>query len=487
MNIILISNTIKLFFMSIFAYEIYVKILNHKFSIKKNIIIILITLLLNLIYISIKQNFGTATAILLMYFILSYFVGIIEKVDLGYSIMIMLISLAMSVVSFVVSVPIIFCVHKNINIIFSLLLIILLQKLIIIFFFRIKRFKNGFSFLQNRDNENYVNIIMTNISILVIFIYSLFGIKSVEASKSIYIPFILICSIMLIMLQKTITLYYKQRLLEKTIDGYKSDIVERDEKIKNLSQEKFKISKLNHEFYDRQKSMELKVQELIKNANINIETASELTVIDQINSLTKEYSYNLEKIKNPDKLPTTDIEEIDDMFKYMQLKCKNNNIDFKLQINGNIQHMVNKIIPQNRLVTLIGDHIKDAIIAINSGDNTLRSIIAILGIKDNCYEFSVHDTGIEFEIETLLKLGLEPATTHKDNGGTGIGFITTFETIRDTRASLIIEEKHEMIDNDYTKAVIIRFDNKNEYRINSYRAEKIKENSKDNRIIIEEI
>ena len=38
---------------------------------------------------------------------------------------------------------------------------------------------------------------------------------------------------------------------------------------------------------------------------------------------------------------------------------------------------------------------------------------------------------------------------------------------------------------DYTKAVIIRFDGKKEYRIKSYRANEIKKQVKDNRIIIE--
>lgn len=485
MNIRLLTDIIKFFFINIYTYEIYVKIINHKFNIKKSIIIILVTLILSLIYIPTKEYFNLSTAILLTYFILGYVVGMTEKVDFGYSIMTMIIALAMSVLFFAISVLITFLLSKIIiNEIIIIFIMIIIEQIIISMFFKIKRFKQGFSFLKNITTNNYVNIIVLYVSIILIFIYSLFGIGDRNIIKHIFIPFVMLSTIMIIMLQKTLTLYYKQRLLEKTIDGYKAEIEEKDEKIKNLSEEKFKISKLNHEFYHRQKAMELKVQELVNNTNINMETSNEITVMDQINKLTKEYSDNLEDIKNPDKLPLTEIEEIDDMFKYMQSECNKNNIDFKLQISGNIQHMVNKIVPQNRLVILIGDHLRDAIIAINSGDNNFRSIIAILGIKDNCYEFCVYDTGIEFEIDTLLKLGLEPATTHKDSGGTGIGFITTFETLKETKASLIIKEKHEMTDNDYTKAVIIRFDNKNEYRIKSYRADKIKERVKDNRIMI---
>ena len=287
------------------------------------------------------------------------------------------------------------------------------------------------------------------------------------------------------MIQKTLTLYYKQKLLSKTIEDYKSEIASKDEQIKKLSDEKFKISKLNHEFYNRQKALEKKVQDFVSNSNT--ETSSELSIMESISNLSKGYSGGLEKIKSLDKLPTTEIEEIDDMFKYMQSECKNNNIDFKLHVDGNIYHMVNKIIDKDKLVTLIGDHLRDAIIAVNLSTNTFRSIIATIGLYDKYYEFCVHDTGIEFEIDTLLKLGLEPATTHKDTGGTGIGFITTFETLKETKGSLIIEEKHKMCSNDYTKTLIFRFDGKNEYKIYSYRADEIKKQCKDKRVIVKKL
>ena len=287
---------------------------------------------------------------------------------------------------------------------------------------------------------------------------------------------------MIVMVQKTLTLYYKQKLLAKTIEDYKTEIASKDEQINKLSDEKFKISKLNHEFYNRQKALEKKVQDFVSNSNI--EASSELSVMESINNLSKGYTEELEKIKSLDKLPSTDIEEIDDMFKYMQSECKNNNIDFKLQVNGNIHHMVNKIIPQDRLVTLIGDHLRDAIIAINAGDNKFRSILAILGVKDECYELCIYDSGVEFTIDTLSKLGIEPTTTHKDTGGSGIGFMTTFETMKQTGASLIIDEKCKPSANDYTKAVIIRFDGKNEYIIRSYRFDNLKKKIKDKRITI---
>ena len=64
------------------------------------------------------------------------------------------------------------------------------------------------------------------------------------------------------MIQKTLTLHYKQKLLAQNIEEYKAEIASKDEEIKSLSEEKYKISKLNHEFYNRQKALIHKVEEI---------------------------------------------------------------------------------------------------------------------------------------------------------------------------------------------------------------------------------
>lgn len=370
------------------------------------------------------------------------------------------------VASMILEYPFIILLNLK-KIIINLLLMIIIETILIILFFKIKRFNQGISFLTQKSDNDYLNIIITSISSIIILVYCLFGNHYGEMTKSIFLAFIIVSIIMIIMIQKTLTLYYKQKLLHQTIEDYKNEIAEKDKKIKELSDEKYKISKLNHEFYNRQKALEKKVADYV--SNINMEAGTELAITDKISELSKEYTSKLQNIKHPDKLPTTEIEEIDDMFKYMQSECEKNKIEFKLEINGNIHHMINKIIPKDKLVTLIGDHLRDAIIAINASDNKFKSIIAILGKTNEYYEFCVLDTGIEFEVETLLQLGTKPITTHKDIGGTGYGFMTTFETLKSTKGSLEIEEKHKMNENDYTKAVRIIFDGKAQYRIKSYR------------------
>ena len=477
---------IKYLLINIFTYLIALKISNTK-NIKyiQSISIIIGSVIVTIIYSILKEYLNFTLLFMIAFFIqIMFLTGIINK---NTSIIITnLLANAIAYAIFIVAsiielIPMIIFKIKISTI--NFMLIALIDIILMLFFLKMKRLKNGLVFLNNNVCNNYIDIIVINISMTIILAYCILGNYYGNLTMNLTVSFVILTIIMFIMIKKTLILYYKQKLLEKTMADYEEEIKQKDEIIKELSEEKFKISKVNHEFYNRQKSLEKAVKDFINNTST--EMGNELTIINKINNLSKEYSNKMEKIKQVEKLPLTDVEEIDEMFKYMQSECIKNNIDFRLKIEGNIISLINNIIEKDRLVTLIGDHLRDAIIAINSGTNKFKSIIAILGIKDKYYEFCVYDTGVEFEIETLLKLGLEPVTTHKNTGGTGIGFISTFETINKCKASLIIQEKNKENTNNYTKAVIIRFDGKKEYRIKSYRANEIKKQVKDNRIIIE--
>lgn len=479
---------IKNFYINIINMIIYLKLMDiKKINIKEIIKIVLISALISFVYVEINRNLWPILAIIVQFCLQIIALRLMADTKQNSIVTKNLISNAIAYIGFVTAAVLTYPIlhYINDNTFINLILMMIIETLLIFGFFKIKRFKRGFAFVKSKIDNDYIDIAMINISALVILAYSLFDNYYGDVTKQILFTFIVVGIIMIIMIQKTLTLYYKQKLLQQNIESYKEEIKEKDEKIKELSDEKFKISKLNHEFYNRQRALELKVEEFINNANM--EASGELSIIDQIKNMTDEYSTKQQEINNVSSIPKTGITEIDDMFAYMQSECNKNKIEFILKINGNIYHLINNIIAKDRLVTLIGDHLRDAIIAINNSSNTYRSIMAILGMKDNTYEFSVYDTGIEFEIETLLKLGLEPATTHKDQGGTGIGFITTFETLKETKASLVIEENHPENDKDYTKCVSIKFDGKNEYKIISYRADKIKAEAKDNRIIIKKL
>lgn len=369
-----------------------------------------------------------------------------------------------------------FVPNFNFTSIISILISLLIETVLIFLLFKIKRLKNGLPFLKNKKNDSYVDFFIFIISIDFLFIYFLmlnYDNISIKDTSIIITIFILVLSITL---YKSFIIYQKQKLLEKTLKDYEQEIAESKNKFEILLKEKNNLVKANHEFYHRQQALHLKLDNLIKN-NKTLFKEEYGSIIDRIDTLSKEYTTTISNTETQAILPKTNISEIDDMFIYMQNECKKNNIDFTLRLTSDIYQLINNIIPKNKFETLIGDLIQNSIIAINYSSNTNRAIMIILGIKDNTYEFSIYDTGIEFKIETLSKLGLEHATTHADTGGTGIGFITTFETLKYCNASLIITEFSDR-NFEYTKSITIKFDSKNNYIIETYRADQFPENQR---------
>jgi hypothetical protein len=164
------------------------------------------------------------------------------------------------------------------------------------------------------------------------------------------------------------------------------------------------------------------------------------------------------------------ISEVDDILSYYQSECVKNNISFELQLNDNIFYMVNHYISKEKLSILLADHIKNSIIAIKSSDNIYKSILVRIGLINGIYSIYIYDTGIEFDKEVLDNLGSKPITTHCDIGGSGFGFINTFDTLKEFNASLEINEIGSPCSDNYTKVIIIKFNNKHEFKINSYRS-----------------
>ena len=488
MDIDLINAFIKNLFIIVAVIYTTNKLINFKVKNRKIIIVHIVgAFVFGIFYIILKQKLNIFLALLIIYILLNFYLSKIMKRKL---LLVILIAFALNMIFWLISLSLTFLVINMIGLNLEMLNVFIMsfiQILLNILFFKIKRFSNGFEFLK-KQNE-LTDLIMFNIGIIIAVIYIIPGLISVnneeEAGKNFFLSFIPFCIFMFIIIQKTLVLSYKQKQLERTVKEYEDEIKEKDKIIERKTEENFRYNKLNHEFYGRLKSLEITVEDLLKENKFNSEIGEELAL--DINNLTKEYSNKQKDSKDLDKLPKTEILEIDNMFHYMQTEAAKKNIDFNLQITGNIYYMINNIIPKNLLVTLIGDHLKDAIIAVDSSNNNYKNILAILGINNDIYELCIYDSGIEFDIDTLLNLGLKPVTTHKDTGGTGIGFITTFETLNKTKASLIIEEKHPMTDTDYTKAVRIRFDNKNEYKIISYRAEEIKKKIKVDRITVENL
>ena len=447
---------------------------------RKIVIIIVVLSIISITCPFVEKYFTSIGNIIYVYILITSILCIVTKIKFGYAMLVTIISLTINYVLHLIAVMICFGIYKilKINDYTNLFIIILVYLTLLNMFLTTKRLNKGLIFLRKYENNSYLDIVVLNISSIVLL--TVIALSTIEENlERVLIIYIIIFSIiMFITIQKSLQLYYKQRMLVKDLEETKLELENKKKEVEALEKENLEFSKVSHSIAHKQKSLEHKLNEL----SMKSEIADELDIKDRIKNIDKDL-----REKTVVVLDKTGIDEIDDMLSYMQSECVKNKIDFQLQLNGNIYTMINHHIDKEDLEILLADHIKNAIIAIEYGDNVNKSILVRLGKLDGGYGLYIYDSGIEFEIGTLLNLGKKPSTTHKESGGTGMGFMNTFDTLRKHKASFVIEELGKPVKNNFTKVLKFKFDGKNEFKISSYRKEEIKNTDKDNSIVVEKL
>ena len=466
----LVVDIIKMFFIILYTYYIEIKIIDRKTKEINTILMYIVFVPLAILTKTIKDTYGYLYSIVILIVVISFLIKRLMKLNLGYTLIVTTISLSINYVIFFVSIAINFIpniIFKIDNNFVSLVGVISIYSILVYIILKIKRLKKGIIFLQKKFKDEYTDIIVFNISLLLLLFIMYISNYTRIVTKTLGFYFIIFSIIMFITIQKSLQLYYKQKLQEREVEEIKEELKNKDKEIEELEKENLKLNKKNHSIAHKQKSLEYELEQM----GLNNQIMDKNHVKEKIEGLSKEMQNETVSIE----LTKTNIDKIDSMLKYMQSECVKNKIDFQLQVNGNIHHMINKHIEKEDLEILIADLIKNAIIAINHSENINKSILVRLGLIDGAYSLYVYDSGIEFEIDTLINLGIKPSTTHAKDGGTGMGLMNTFDTLKKYKASLIIDEYGKPVKDNFTKVIKIIFDSKSEYKIVSYRKKNIQE------------
>lgn len=490
-NLDFLTYNIKLCFIVLFSLYTYLKLTNKKdISNFKLICLVILNISISIFCGIIKFYIDTSISIIVLFILLSFTFCLFSKNTIGYSMIAVLISLTINYILSFISLFFSFALLRTIKIqndVISLLFILIFHFLFIHFFFKKRRFKNGLAFLQPVNKSEYLNLLILNISTTIMISFILISNNDKTFFVTLLINMIILSIIMFITIQKTLTLYYKQKLMKQQIEETNKELENKDKIIEKLQAENINFSKISHSIAHRQKSLEYKLDKLISSKNSDTNLSSTENLKSEINKISEDYLSSINNIKTIPDLQKTGIPKIDDMLSYMQSECFKNKINFILNIKGNIYYMTNHYISVDKLEILLADFIKNSIIAITCSKNINRTILLVLGYVNSSYELCISDTGIEFEIDTLRNLGCTATTTHKDTGGTGYGFMNTFDTLREFKASLVIEEIGLPNISNYTKSIKVIFDNKNEFIIRSYRYNEMKNLQFNSKAILEEL
>ncbi len=348
------------------------------------------------------------------------------------------------------------------------MLIVVLTYVLCVLIMRIKRVRKGIQFLQDEKNLGIGLLLSSVIMVLrsinlrdnrdadYLYFYLLFG--ALIAGFGLYL-----------WIRRSITAHYRERLRLRSEEHYKEMLADRDKEIEKLNQSNAYLAKVVHRDNHLMNAVNSSVNAYFESDD----TAYRKHLLSELQTLVRERAelINQEQLKSK-LLPSTGNLLIDSAVNSMYIKAAAHGIDFHLTVSATVDEVIGKYISQTDLQTLLSDHIKDAIIAIGNRPEAGGKILVNLSMHNEDYEIAVYDNGVEFDIDTLSKLGLARVTTHADTGGSGIGFMTTFETLQKAYASLIITEFETKT--PISKAVSFRFDGKRAFIIHSYRSEELR-------------
>lgn len=451
------------------AFYAFTKTQCIKLSIKRTIIVFMINIIVSIIYSVLYTMEYCAIAQ-----IISYMAIVLSLSLLNYKKGVILISListcyahVLKIVSYFISsilVYVIFGPVKNlVPFIFTCIISILLNVLLL----KIKRLKNGIQFFEKTEN--------LGLGLLISGIIFLSSVIEYNGATNIVVIIIAAFSVFLcafglyLWIRKGITKHYREKLQLKSEIYYKEQLEQKEQDIERLNQSNEFLAKIVHRDNHLMSSLDSSINAYFESNDKDFKD----DVLREILTLSKERGELIKTEQRDVKLfPSTGNSLIDSTINEFYIKAAAHGIDFDVSISATVDEVIGKYISQTDLQTLICDHIKDAIIAVDAKNENNGKILVELSMENDNYTITIFDSGVDFEIDTLAKLGKERVTTHADNGGSGIGFMTTFETLRKSYASLIITEFENKT--PFSKSVSIRFDGNTAFIIQSYRKEELK-------------
>lgn len=344
----------------------------------------------------------------------------------------------------------------------------ILSAIITLIFLKIKRLKNGIQFFEKDENLG-IGLVISGI------VFLLSSINFDPEQRSVPIMLVLLIGIFIsgfglyLWIRKGITKHYREKLQLKSELYYKEQLKQKEQEIEKLNHSNEYLAKIVHRDNHLMSSLNSSINAYFESGDKEFKDS----ILREIQTLENERAELINNEQRDSKiLPSTGNALIDGAVNNLYIKAAAHGIDFDLSVSATVDEVIGKYISQTDLQTLICDHIKDAIIAVDAKNENNGKILAELSMENDNYTITIFDSGVDFEIDTLAKLGKERVTTHANNGGSGIGFMTTFETLRKSYASLIITEFANKT--PFSKSVSIRFDGNTAFIIRSYRKEELK-------------
>lgn len=340
--------------------------------------------------------------------------------------------------------------------------------------FRIKRFRKGIPFLHNPFATKigvFLGILFLCCN-MVIFT----DISETQTESDFFFLLAILFSFILLVLffiwwQNELHHSYLLQVKTHECDMLEKQLTYYQEKMEMLENDNTKLSKLVHRDNKLIPSMQLGVRDFLSCAlEGNTENLSRqgAALLHQLDMEISERSTMLTTFSHgQNKLPHTDILSIDQLLSYFLQRCDNDKITFDCSFLGDFSSIIEQTLSEKELSTLLADLLENALIATKHNDG--KYIMLHMGILNNYFFVEVWDSGQLFPKEVLYHWGKKKYTTHKTQGGSGIGMMVIYELLQKYHASFVIDETVPK-ENFCTKKITVTFDGESRYHLYSKRS-----------------
>lgn len=385
------------------------------------------------------------------------------------------ISLALSHFSLVVAITLIAALtmpaykflNGNKSLIALSLLMGILQTLLLRLLLSSKRLNHGMPYLYS---TNFLNLGFA-LSLLALLSY-VYG--HIEVSLSLrtlmiltWVPF----SCFFLFLhwwQSQLTKAYRKRLAQLELESLRTELEQKTALLKKLETQNEEMGRLIHKDNKLIPAMEHAVSTYLASdfTDIALNQAQGQALLSDL----KEFSEARRGILStfaPVSAPkyNTGIPSLDAILVYMYQKAQAQGIRLYAAATPESIAALPPALTTEKLVHMLSDLLENAIIATKA--STEKQIQVQIYLANGLFTIEVADTGCSFEPATLISFGLEKASTHLTEGGSGIGLLDIWKIKEETKASIHIHEYEAGA--PFSKKLFITFDKKNKYVIHTWR------------------
>lgn len=348
------------------------------------------------------------------------------------------------------------------------LLSVLLHNFLVYILCKNKRLKNSLPRFMEHRTLNISTIVCITLSIATIYFTYNKTLTLVQWSALFVI--LLTLAFLIYWWQAQITKAYRRNLELRELESMRTEMAELKKQMEELKAENDRLARITHRDNTLISALKNSTVKYLSTDFANPAVAEEVRnqLIENINTLSAERASLMTAHKEVSAREfATGLSLLDTLLHEMDEKALEMKITFAVHMGISLNEFIPNVVLESDLVHTVDDLLKNAFKATRSSEKRVVQLQFYKLGKNLVIE--VADSGIPFEVKSLVNMGVEKLTTYED--GSGIGLMDIWNTKETYGATYHLEECVNAA--PFTKKISLTFDKKNRYSIRTLRKEEI--------------